>query len=662
MYWIDAKLRSLEPILGTIKTLKLRQMYLYEDTMAGKKEVENYIDILVSKHVKKTPDETIILPPPKDTLFKSASAGGTDSDKSFSIGRTVYLGKLISQFSISPKDLTRHAGIFGSTGSGKTTFAAGLLASIIREDIPFIVLDWEKSYRFLAKSCPGIEIYTVGSDIHPIHFNLLDVPPGIFTDEHIKSLINLLGEDYLSGAGSDTMLLAYMKKAYQEQKNPTLNDLKAIIIREIQNDMKGRGRLSGRSGLWKETVQRIASFLSFGASHSVFGTDLHYPIPDLLNRKVVLELGNIKSQRDRKFIVHYLLNWLFTYMEHRGIEHENLKQLFIMEEFHNLTMQGKQDNLVSQMFRQCRKYGVGLVAIDQTPSEIPNAIFANINLMVSFSLNTQKDMKAMSQALNLDRFKERYLGMLKTGEAIAIRKQMESEPCQIQANYIEIAQGLTDSELVQILHDSDTSRADSHVKVKQSTPQTAQVLDISPPNPLEKVFLANIAERPLDGIEERTARLGLHPSQTVELCKDLEKKGLIRSVFVDRKKLIELTPFGLIACPVKRDTRGGIEHYYWITQTVQFLRNLGLQPVTEAGGIDITALEQSLAIEIETGKSDIGGNLLKLSKSGISHLFMLTTNKPAEFRIKELARAYPCIRTMHAKDFQKLSLQEILKQ
>ena len=65
MYWIDAKLRSLEPILGTMKVLKIRQMYLYEDTLAGKKEVENYIDILISKHVKKTPDETIVLPPPK---------------------------------------------------------------------------------------------------------------------------------------------------------------------------------------------------------------------------------------------------------------------------------------------------------------------------------------------------------------------------------------------------------------------------------------------------------------------------------------------------------------------------------------------------------------------------------------------------------------------
>jgi len=249
--------------------------------------------------------------------------------------------------------------------------------------------------------------------------------------------------------------------------------------------------------------------------------------------------------------------------------------------------------------------------------------------------------------------------MLKTGEAIAIRKQTESEPCQLQANYVEVSESILDSELSQILHDSDPSRTDRHVRVKPSTPQTAQTIDISPPNPLEKVFLSNIAERPLDGIEERTARLGLHPSQTVELCKELERKNLIKTVFVDRKKLIELTPFGLIACPVKRDTRGGIEHYYWITQTVQFLRNHGLSPVTEHGGIDITAENLGLAIEIETGKSDIGGNLLKLSKSGHSHLFMLTTNKPAEFRIKELARAYPRIRTMHAKDFQKLSLQEI---
>ena len=63
MHWIDAKLRALEPVLGTKKVMKLRQWYLIEESPRDKKEVENYIDILTSKHVNTSLDEQIILPP-----------------------------------------------------------------------------------------------------------------------------------------------------------------------------------------------------------------------------------------------------------------------------------------------------------------------------------------------------------------------------------------------------------------------------------------------------------------------------------------------------------------------------------------------------------------------------------------------------------------------
>ena len=62
-------------------------------------------------------------------------------------------------------------------------------------------------------------------------------------------------------------------------------------------------------------------------------------------------------------------------------------------------MQGKEDNMVSNLFRESRKYGIGLIAIDQTPSEIPNAIFANMNVKVSFALGTSRDMTAMAKAM-----------------------------------------------------------------------------------------------------------------------------------------------------------------------------------------------------------------------------------------------------------------------
>ena len=54
MNLIDEKLKILQPVLGTIKAKRLRQMYLFEDDFRLKKEIENRIDLLIAKHVNGT--------------------------------------------------------------------------------------------------------------------------------------------------------------------------------------------------------------------------------------------------------------------------------------------------------------------------------------------------------------------------------------------------------------------------------------------------------------------------------------------------------------------------------------------------------------------------------------------------------------------------------
>jgi len=102
-------------------------------------------------------------------------------------------------------------------------------------------------------------------------------------------------------------------------------------------------------------------------------------------------------------------------------------------------------------------------------------------------------------------------------------------------------------------------------------------------------------------------------------------------------------------------SRGGIEHYYWVQQTLQYLKKIEFQALPEVDDIDIVAGTQGVAIEIETGKSNLSGNLLKLQKSQYSHLFMLSTNKEALYKIEQIAAGFPRIKTMHVKDFLKLS-------
>jgi len=443
-------------------------------------------------------------------------------------------------FDLKIKDINRHVGIFGSTGSGKTTLAKNIIRQLHKGGIPFLVFDWEKSYRNLIQESSDIQVFTVGSDIHPLFLNFLTVPPGITYDEYIKSIIAILSEDYIGGIGADTMLLNYIEMAFQETKKPFFEDLKHIVLREINNDMKKRGRLAGRSGLWKETVLRQIHFLSKGASGRVVNSRVNYPIKKLFSKPIVLEFGNLKSIHDRKFFIHVILNWLSIYNQHYGIHSEKLKQVLVFEEFHNVAMKGKEDNMVASIFRESRKYGIGLIAIDQTPSEIPNAIFANINTKISFALGTNSDIYAMAKAMNIEKEKVRFLGMLKTGQAIVNVKQRHNDSFLIRPPFVKQDENVWDEELRAAMKKfAEKTKTEEPEIENLPISQTPQESDTTPPlRPLEKVLLANIIERPLDGVDERTKRLGIHPSTIANLHASLSEKGIINTLKRGQEKTL----------------------------------------------------------------------------------------------------------------------------
>ena len=635
---IDEKLRLLQPVLGTIKIGQLRQMYFFSDDYREKKEIENLIDLLISKHVKTQVEDTILLPPPP----KEACQGDID------IGMVEYLKKPTGRFALKLKDINRHLGIFGATGSGKTTFAKHLIRKLHKRGIPFLIFDWEKSYRNLAKEFDDVQVFTVGTGIHPLHINILDLPPGISKEEYAKSIIALLGEDFLSGAGSDTMFLKYIMGAYQEHKNPTFADLTEVALKDIRKNMRGR------SMLWKETVQRILSFLSIGAAGNILDTNPYtrkpYPLDRLFTQNAVLEFGNIQSPRDRKFIMHCVINWLFHWLQSNGMESERLNQVIIFEEFHNIALKGSEDNLISNLFRQCRKYGLGLMALDQTPSEIPNAIYANMNAKVSFTLATSKDINALSKAMNLTADQARYLGMLETGQAIINCKQRHQDPFLIRppAPIDNQEENVWDEELRQMMKPFAAKQHTEHPELENSSClQGFQSIDTYSLPPLEKLFIADIIDHPFDGVDKRIKRLGLHPSVVSDIHLKLTEEKFISPSIIDGKKLFELTTEGRICAESsglkikKQDSRGGIEHSYWINETLQFLRKLEFQPVCEKDDIDIQVPTESIAIEIETGKSNIAGNLLKLKNHSRLACFMLATTRPIESKIKQLAEEHP---------------------
>ena len=76
-----------------------------------RQDMEQKINKLAVKYGVDVLDDQILLPPPIET----------EEDGEISIGSVTYLDEQKSDFKLKLSELTRHLGIFGYTGTGKTT-------------------------------------------------------------------------------------------------------------------------------------------------------------------------------------------------------------------------------------------------------------------------------------------------------------------------------------------------------------------------------------------------------------------------------------------------------------------------------------------------------------------------------------------------------------
>jgi len=602
---------------------------------------EQMVNLLAEKYKINPIEEEIVLPPPDEITAKG----------DIKIGRTSYLNHPSHEFGINSYELTRHVGIFGSTGSGKTTLSKNILRELIRNKIPFIVFDWEKNYRDLVQKNENVKIFTIGADASPFYFNYFKMPDGITYKEYVKNIIEVFNKAYLGGVGSDSVLLKVFDSAYRQHDVPTTQDALDIL----DDDMRG-GKLRGREMLWKQSSLRMLEFLTYGGTGDIFNVNNFYPIENLLKDHVVFELGALASHNDKRFFVEMFTLWYWLYKEQQGIEDEKLKHVLVFEEFHNIVENSDKEDLIQKIFRQIRKYGTALVVIDQTPSLIPNPIFENIYSKITFSLNHKRNVTAIADAMFMDYGQTKYIGLLETGQAICRLMGRYNYPFLIDVPFSKSELNIPDEVICEHMADfyKDYSQEKSQldeIEPLQVPPKTFT------PSPLERVFLDDLLINPFVGVDKRAKRLGLIPRDSTIIQNTLVENKIIRPVVIDRKKLFELTEQGekIIAelgLKIKKDKNQSITHRYFIDKVKSLLEKGGWTVFKEKSDIDLVAQmdDKTVAIEVETGKNNIDQiekNVGKLVQFTAADRFILATNDSANIKIKNLISKMGFFESLH---------------
>ena len=634
---IDEKLKLLKPILPSKQWGYLRIQYILEKDYRKRREIESMMDLLIAQNVPGLKTENILLPPPEKSLLTGE----------YPIGEVLYPDKNFGIFGVKENEWIRHCGIFGKTGSGKTTLAVRIIKELCRKNKPFLIFDYKRNYRDILKH-PEFEnedilVFTVGrNDVVPFYFNPKQRPEGVEEYVWIKQLAQIIEKVYLLGPGANDV---FMESAGVD----TFKEMHDKVLKQ---------RKRARELLWWASVKRTLNAINYPGLGEMVNCFKGHSIPDLLNKKVILELDGL-SGSDQAFVIGSLLLWIYHYRM-RQPEREVLKHFIIIEEAHHLFLKTRQEEDIADIImREIRELGESIIIIDQHPSKMSVSALGNLSTKFALTLSLNQDVSALANAMLLERHEQKYLSMLTIGHCVC-RSDRLTKPVLLLIPHFPLKKGVvTDEDLKAYMQ----GYLQDFSPELGSLPKRSNVYSIQKHetlSPLGRIVLEDVGLNPLYGLVNRFKKLGLKVSHGYKVIEELTTLRLITPLTIDGNRLYELTSQGkkTLGKKITHKGRGGLEHRYYVEKIKEhFIQNEGFT-FLEKDDIDLVVekLDKRLAIQMETGKSNIQANLFKLGKYNADLKYVLTTNRETEIMVKNILKDLLVpdkenIKVLFAKDF-----------
>ena len=643
---------KLRPILGE-KIDSLWRAYLVED-MDGKREIEQILNMLyldnLNTEISSDNADNLLAPPPAENVRGE-----------YPIGEIMYAGKKLYPFCLRENDWIKHVLIVGASGSGKTNLCFQVLKNFIHKNKPFLVLDWKRNYRDIVTESFGkdIRVYTVGRDVAPFRFNPLIPPPGTSPKTWLKKLIEIIAHATFVGEGVMYLLQKALDKTYNDfglySNKPVVNypTLKDLLNTIEHTDVKGR-----ESG-WMSSTLRALGALTFGETGKTFNVRQQSNMVDLLSQQVILEMDSL-TNTDKIFLVESILLWIHHYrLSSPSQKREEFDHAIILEEAHHVIGKDKSDlvggeSITDVIIREIRELGESVIIIDQCPSLLSLPARGNTWCTIVLNLKDSKDVNSAASALLLESSDKKILGRLDTGQAVTKIQGRWHKPFLINVPYIPIRKGSVSDLMISDLmrpystcSTSETLTTAEERQIPQNDDQRSKEVGITSE---EQILLHDIHSNKLSGVVERYRRLQWSRRKGNELKNSLLKKQLIETEEIPTKSgrviVLKLTKIGKsnIDQPISQDIReGGITHEFWKNKYAQILKNEGFditfeKSIGDGKYVDVVASKNDIriAIEVETGRSDILTNIKKCLEANFDRIIVVAVNEKIESKVKSL--------------------------
>lgn len=339
-------------------------------------------------------------------------------------------------------DLTKHAFVTGTPGSGKTTFTVGLLDRLWHEHgIPYLVIEPAKNeYRALIETTPDLQVFTPGKDhLSPLVMNPFLPPAGVRVQSYKSTLKTAFAAAVTMTSPLDKIFEDALSAAYSRfgwfDVDTAADGREVFSIRDFltvfQETFARIGYTGDAANIGRAGQVRLQSLVG------LFDTYPSIPVEDLLSRPTVIELAGIENSDDKALYIALILLQILAYVNANVAGDGKLKHVLLLEEAHVLLdaddASGPAEadpaaiakKLLKRMLAEIRSYGVGIVVADQSPRKVGSDVVALTNIKLGFRLVEAADKEILAESTNMSEAQRERLARLRPGEALLFYDRLE---------------------------------------------------------------------------------------------------------------------------------------------------------------------------------------------------------------------------------------------
>jgi len=622
-------------------------MYLAEDEY-GRKDIALDIEILAEKLLRKEPLQTepICLTPPSPIK----------AEGDIILGDIVYNDTKMGKLHIRKEDFIKQLGIFSITGEGKTNLATLLALQLLKHKIPFIVVDWKRTWRnilSLSEEYPelkDVQVFTVGRDISPFYWNPFRAPPNIHYKSWIHVVTEVLERSHLSGLGVADFFIRIYEKLFRDFGFK--NEQPGKIFPNFFDGVYELSKLKvyARELLWKQSAGRVFKSFTFGPSSKAFNARNPVKLEDLLEKPVILELDQEMSKPLRTFFTEMILRFIHLYRLSQG-ETDKLRHVLFLEEIHNLfpktRIEQESSGSLEYVYREIRSFGQGLVSITQHPSLLPIYILGNCHTQIFLGLQHERDVRAARESLFIKPEEENYLDRLKVGEGI-VKVKGRISPCLVKFPLVPMEKGTITDDGIRLRQGLSTlsppeypvNRRIRHFPEREDKQVDMGVLR----------FLEDILALPFSPLVQRYKRLSLSMRNGNLLKSSCHSQGFLlpRDIITRKTRITLLELTGKAKAILRQEgheianVNEGVVHKYWKEKIADYYRKKGfvveIEKVINGKPDLIITGKNRVAVEIETGKSDVLTNIKRSIKLGFDDIIVVATDAGVKEDISKMLK------------------------